>query len=174
MPHSSCGGTHYSRVKWRCEQAECNLVLELPELLGNGYACHVGLGQFVAGKEGWRERRKGAARDHAAKCRRSMSPMGPPVGDCGTGEADQRTDHENNFHEGHGRPPSSQKAQMNRARPQSAPQKSKRSEACPVTHGLTTVITKTPYAMSYRNLAAFSRCRSFIRSVTIAQSQRKC
>ena len=44
-------GSHYSRAKWRYEQAECNVVLEWQGLLALGFACHFGLGQFVAVEE---------------------------------------------------------------------------------------------------------------------------
>lgn len=42
-----------------------------------------------------------------------------------------------------------------------APNDTVNNEPCPVTQGLTTVNKATPFARSYRNLAALSRCLAF-------------
>lgn len=88
--------------------------------------------------------------------------MGSPIGDGGTDDTDSGEEGKDLFHKRHGRSPSSQKAQRYRPATAMVPNKMTIHDAWPVTHGLTNVINATPLAISYRNLAALTRCRSFI------------
>ena len=88
--------------------------------------------------------------------------VGAPVGDGCADDADCGTQRKHLFHECHAWSPSSQKAQRYKPTTQIAPNAINGHDAWPVTHGLTRVIKATPFAMSYRNLDALVRCRSFI------------
>jgi len=85
-----------------------------------------------------------------------------PVNHGGPNDTDHGEEGKDLFHKRHGRSPSSQKAPKYNAVTQMAPTIIKTHDAWPVTHGLTKVINATPFAMSYRNLVALVRCRSFI------------